>query len=349
MAKTQAPLNTVFFASGNPMVFHGVPARRVIPIDLDPKEENPELRTDLAHADLERWVAEHRPRLVHACLTIMRGFFVAPEVPKTLPAFGSFEVWSSVIRHAIIWAGLSDPCETRTNIEATSDPLYEKHDVLLATWQRCYNADPGKLDGALTPRALASIVQDIQTRATGGGKDEHGRSQPRNKWDEFTEALGALDSRYDGHKLNTDRLGKVFRTMQRRVINDRRLVADPQKDRSGAVRWKIELFSRPTSAEDADDSRGCLKRTRARNQKFFHRENSTKEKKSKNVWENGVGEPLQTSASGIVAYWPCPRGVQGRDRIVCRPRAGVVGASSHGCRKPWSSRTGRRTTGWWQV
>jgi hypothetical protein len=293
----EAPLNTVFFASGNNMVFHGDTARRVIPIDLDPKDENPELRTDFVHADLEGWVAEHRPRLVHACLTIMRGFFAAQEASKDLPAFGSFEVWSNVIRQAIVWASLPDPCETRTNIEATSDPQYEKHDVLLAIWQQCYNAEPGKPDCALTPRTLASIKQDIDTRATGGLKDNHGRPQPPNEWDEFKQALGALDQRYDGHKLNTDRLGKVFRSMQRRVIKDRRLVADPRKDRSGAVRWKIELFSRPPSAEDAEVGRGCPKRTRARNQNFFHRDNSTKEKKSKNTRESGIGEPLQTSAS----------------------------------------------------
>jgi hypothetical protein len=57
------------------------------------------------------------------------------------------------------------------------------------------------------------------------------------------------------------------------------------------------LCSRPVSAEDAEDSRGCSRRTRARNQNFFHRENSTKEKKSKNVWKNRLGEPLLSSAS----------------------------------------------------
>jgi hypothetical protein len=305
----EAPLNTVFFASGNNMVFHGDTARRVIPIDLDPKEENPELRTGFTHADLEGYVAERRPVLVHACLTIMRGFFAAQEALKSLPAFGSFEVWSSVIRQALVWVGLPDPCKTRTNIEATSDPMYEKHDVVLATWQRCYDAEIGKLDCALTPRTLASIKQDIETRATGGVKDAQGRPQPPNKWDEFKEALGALDDRYDGHKLNTERLGKVFRSLQRRVINDRRLVPDPKKDRRGVVQWRLEWFSRSPSAGDAGDagdSMGCSRRTRPRNQNFFHRENSTRvEKKNENVGVNGVREPLPSPASPA-APPPCP-------------------------------------------
>jgi hypothetical protein len=62
----EAPLSMVWLASGNNMQFKGDTARRIVPIDLDPKMERPEERTGFQHTPLTPWVQRERPRLT-AC------------------------------------------------------------------------------------------------------------------------------------------------------------------------------------------------------------------------------------------------------------------------------------------
>ena len=59
----EAPLHMVWLATGNNMQFHGDTARRIVPIDLDPKMERPEERTDFAHDPLIPWLQQERPAL----------------------------------------------------------------------------------------------------------------------------------------------------------------------------------------------------------------------------------------------------------------------------------------------
>ena len=93
-AKVTAPWQTILFASGNNMQFRGDMARRVVPIDIDPKTERPEERNNFTHQDLRAWVLEQRPRLVMAALTIVRAYYEAERPAQKLKPLGSFEEWS---------------------------------------------------------------------------------------------------------------------------------------------------------------------------------------------------------------------------------------------------------------
>jgi hypothetical protein len=222
----EAPLTTVFFASGNHMQFRSDVARRVIPIDFDPKDEHPELRDNFTHPHLEKWVAENRPRLVMAAVTIMAAYFTmgAPKV-KLKGAFGSYEEWSDLIRQALIWAGEADPNEGRLDIEVEADPLYEKHDSLLSAWEQCYNSDAKTLNQvAAEIRSMAAVPPNLP-----------------NNWNKLRDALGVFDKNYDGAKVNTRVAGDAIRAMQGTVIDGRRFVKDGVEH--GAAKWKIERLS----------------------------------------------------------------------------------------------------------
>lgn len=173
------PLRSVFFASGNNMGFTGDMARRVVPIDLDPKREKPEERSDFRHAPLLPWVKENRPRLVVDALTILKAYFNVGCPKQGVSQFGSFEEWSDLIRQALIWAGWPDPCEGRKNIEAESDSSYETHAVLLQCWQDCYGNEAA---------TLAHAIQDASTRAV----DNPSVITPGNEWNALGEALSKL-------------------------------------------------------------------------------------------------------------------------------------------------------------
>jgi primase-polymerase (primpol)-like protein len=218
----EAPMTCVFFSSGNNMQFKSDTARRVIPIDLDPKMEHPEQRTGFRQDDLEAWVLANRPHLVMAALTIVKAYMDCTDKPATPAPLGSYEQWSNLIRAALIWAGEVDPCDARLGIEAESDPQYERRDQLLEAWERCYASQAVTLNLA---------QQDISQRAMVGP----------NEWNDLRDALGAFDRHYDGTRFNARVVGDALRAMCGVVMNDRSLIKGGKFH--GAVQWKIERLA----------------------------------------------------------------------------------------------------------
>ena len=221
----EAPLHMVWLASGNNIQFHGDTARRVVPIDLDPQMEKPEERDGFQHNPLLPWLYKERPRLTIAALTIIKSFFVAGCPSQDIKPLGSFEQWSALIRQTLIWTGEADPCEGRKDIEAESDPQYERLAKLLDCWDTCY---PNQQDG----KTLKQVGQSIDLYAATAG-------QPSNNWDELRDALGAYDPKYDGKRLNMTTIGNAFRTIQGRVIDNKRLIIDGTYQR--AAKWKLTV------------------------------------------------------------------------------------------------------------
>lgn len=217
----EVPMNAVFFASGNNMVFKGDMARRVVPIDLDPKMEKPEERDDFRHAELLVWVNRNRPRLVTAALTILSAYYAAGQPAQDIKQYGSFEEWSAIIRAALVWCGEADPCEGRLDIEAESDPEFEAYCELLAAWHDCY--------GDKT-RTLKQVINHV------GGMAEP--SGPPNKWNELKDALGAFDTRYEGKGLNSRKIGNAIRKWNGRVHGGKRLVKAGNYNR--AIQWQVQ-------------------------------------------------------------------------------------------------------------
>ena len=220
----QAPMNAVFFASGNNMTFKTDTARRVVPIDLDPKMERPEERTGFHHSPLLPWVQQEHPQLLTAALTILKAFFAADCPAQDITALGSFEAWSDLVRQALIWAGEADPCEGRKDIEAQSDPEFTRLAVLLEAWYACY---------ATTPQALKRVLQDIALYT-------QDLAAPPDKWDDLFEALGSLDRRFDGKRLDPQRLGEGLGNWRGRPIDGKRFVKAGMVSR--ATEWQVEVL-----------------------------------------------------------------------------------------------------------
>jgi hypothetical protein len=220
----EAPLNLVFFASGNNMQFRGDTARRTIPIDLAPMEERPDERTGFRHVPLLPWVQRHRRSLVRAALTVLKAFYVAKQPAQGLTPFGSYEAWSDLIRACLVWAGEPDPCTNRYDLELHSDPEHENILTLLVCWQTCYGS---------TAVALKRVIQDALHLGTLQQKT------PANHWDELRDALGAFDTRYDGQRLHNHQIGQALRKMKGRVVNELRLVGAHNVGTS-TTEWKVE-------------------------------------------------------------------------------------------------------------
>jgi putative DNA primase/helicase len=219
-------MDTVFFASGNNLSYKGDMVRRIIPIDMDPKTERPEERTDFEHSPLLPWVLEKRPQLVIDALTILVSYMETGQPLQGLSAMGSFDEWSSLIRSALIWAGEADPCEGRKITQAESDPDVELLQAILDAWVACYGT---------VPVTLHRVDHDIRLYTHGQGID---------KWVNLRDALSALDPRGNGAQFNLKVIGKGLSARQGRRLGDKRLVRDrAQAGHNKTAAWKIEQFS----------------------------------------------------------------------------------------------------------
>ena len=116
MKMVSGPLNAVWFATSNNAALGGDTARRVLPIRLESEHERPEERADFKIPDIRSHVRQARPQLLAAALTILRAYFVAGCPKQTFTPWGSYEDFDRVVRSAVMFAGLPDPCLTRAGL-----------------------------------------------------------------------------------------------------------------------------------------------------------------------------------------------------------------------------------------
>jgi hypothetical protein len=227
----------VFTATGNNLAYVGDMARRVVPIALDAVLERPEERSGFAHADLLAWVKQERPRLAMDALTLVKAYCDAGRPAQGLTPFGSFEPWSTLIRHALAWAGEADPCLGRKDIEEANNPEFEQLAVLLHAWHACYGS------AAVT---LAKVAEDCAKQMQHVGPES-----TANAWNELHAALGACDARFDGKTLRTPLLGIALRGWRGRVIAGKRFVTLDVRADGGKAQWKVDVPPTGTPAARA--------------------------------------------------------------------------------------------------
>jgi hypothetical protein len=117
----EAPLRMVWCASGNNVQLVGDTCRRTVHIRFNSLLERPEEREGFKHPNLKQHVRKERGKLLSAAITILQAYCLAGRPQQGLKPWGSYEPWSDLIRHAIVWIGLPDPGDTRQDLVTTSD------------------------------------------------------------------------------------------------------------------------------------------------------------------------------------------------------------------------------------
>jgi hypothetical protein len=210
----EAPLFMTWYATGNNVCIAADTARRVCHVRLESPEERPEERQDFRHRNLLAWVGENRFKLLAAALTILRAYCAAGRPDQRLPAWGSFEGWSGLVRSAVVWIDMPDPGETRLLLQEHADLGAESMSVILAAWE--------KLDTARRGLTAAEVVQRV--------KDSP--ENPAGYLIDLREALeaflGKLEARLFGNKL---------RSYRRRIFAGRYI--DKVGTEHSAARWAV--------------------------------------------------------------------------------------------------------------
>ena len=217
---TELPATTIWVATGNNLILNGDTARRTLLARIESPLEHPELRYvgEFAHPNLMDWCRAERGQLAAAAVVLLRAWHVAGRPDMGLPAWGSFEAWSVIVRNTLVWAGLADPGELRQTMAAagTDDDTAMLRRVI-AVWS------------ALAP-AEGWTVAEARRVAEGNGVLSTGNLLVRELLDEL-----AGDGPAAGR---SKRIGRALRRLRRRVCGGWML--DGQEDAAaGQQRWRL--------------------------------------------------------------------------------------------------------------
>ena len=192
------PLYATWYATGNNLILAADTARRTVQIRLDSKEESPEERSSFHHPNLLTWVRQERPRLTAAALTILTAYCAADQPPMSLPAWGSFEAWSDLVRNAVAWVGMGDIGANRKSLALRSD---QEAMALRELFVGLYEIDPSG-----SGMSVAEILRELD------------KPENSEKFDTLRDALSELCPSKDDGKLNPRSIGQKFRRLRGRVI-----------------------------------------------------------------------------------------------------------------------------------
>jgi hypothetical protein len=235
------PLRTVWWATGNNVALGGDTIRRTLHVRLNSNLERPEDRSDLRYANLRSWIRTHRPRLVRACLVVLKAYYVAGRpVDAALPAWGSYEPWSDLIRQCVVWLGLPDPAAGREELRSRAD------------------VDRG---------AVATIIELLaRLTSAGNGIPAAKLLEEAGRCEDLLSALCELLPPKDSESLpNARRVGAKLRQLRERIIDGR--YVDAVQDRTGSALWLVRSAAAGFAGGAGHDS------TRAKSRTGDHQDN----------------------------------------------------------------------------
>lgn len=134
LSKTASlPTTSLWLATGNNLTICGDLTRRTLICTLDAEVERPAER-QFERKNLEKWITDHREKLVISALTILRAYHIAGKpIPKGIKPMNGFNDWSHYVRGSLAWLGEADPKESQLAIEA-HDPERESLCNVLHAW-----------------------------------------------------------------------------------------------------------------------------------------------------------------------------------------------------------------------
>jgi hypothetical protein len=127
------PNTLVLMGSGNNVRFTGEMAKRIVPINLTPTTDAPELRTDFTHPDFALFATENR-RLVLSCLAGMVETWKANGRPKGRRAMGGFDQWASTVGGILGLYGFDKWMTNAAEWRESSNPTQNDLRAFVAAW-----------------------------------------------------------------------------------------------------------------------------------------------------------------------------------------------------------------------
>jgi hypothetical protein len=219
----ELPLIPSWYATGNNVRVSADTARRIIHVRLDVLDEHPEDRTDFKRKNLLAWIAEHRGHLLTRAITILAAYCRAGRPSQDLTPYGSFEGWSSLVREAVVWIGLPDPCLTRTRLVESSDTTTDALLQFMTAWEQHY---AWKHD---------FVVSDMLNTLYPSIRENAPRDDASNA---MRTALENLVGCPPGKVPTPRQVGNKLRQFRRRVVDGLFIDVVPGRSKQGMI-WRL--------------------------------------------------------------------------------------------------------------
>ena len=201
----------LFVATGNNVKAGADLSRRVVPIEFDPRCENPLTRK--FSGDPVGEVRRNRARWVMVALKALQAFVQDGMANPDLTPLASFPEWSRLIRGALHWYGLPDIID-KVIAQVEGDDEREALALILEVWHELFGDEP---------MTLKEVIAASYGTATGGDLQAL-----------FQEIAGERGAPCD---INLRKLGGWLREHAGRVTGGKRLVKG-QKTRAGSL-WRV--------------------------------------------------------------------------------------------------------------
>jgi len=220
----ELPLIPAWYATGNNVQVAADTLRRIIHIRIDCLDEHPEDRAGFRHDNLLAWGDANRGRLLAAALTILSAFLRSGVRPPNLRPYGSFEGWSRVVREAVVWLGLPDPCRTRTRLAESADTTGDALGQLIAAWRQ--------FDWSQRGVVVSDMLRELYPSSHGPPPGDDGSIAMR-------AALENLVGCPPGKAPTARQVGNKLRLFRRRVVDKVFLDSNPAEYARGGVVWRL--------------------------------------------------------------------------------------------------------------
>jgi hypothetical protein len=119
-------------------------ARRSVRIRIDARTDLPWLRNGFLHGDLLDWARRQRPRLVQACISLIRAWLDQGRPRWQGTPLGSFEEWSAVLGGILDVAQIPGFLENTERTYADADVETEEWRALTCLWWERFASVPVK-------------------------------------------------------------------------------------------------------------------------------------------------------------------------------------------------------------
>ena len=211
---------STMFGTGNGLRVRGDMVRRTIKSDLDPGVERPELR-EFEKSPVQMVLAD-RGRYVSAVLTVVRAYALAG-YPDVVPAIGSYDDWSRVVRSPLVWLGCADPADSMEAAREDDPELSELREIL-TLWVEAFK------DETITLRRVVERIEEHLPSKMGEPTDV--------AYPDLRDALFRLAG--ERGVINTKRLGKWLSSHAGRLVGQRRF-KHAGNARGGVAQWRVEI------------------------------------------------------------------------------------------------------------
>jgi hypothetical protein len=192
---------------------------------------------DFRHPDLIAWLTENRGRLLMDGLTILVAYCQAGCPRMGLTPFGSFEKWSALVREAIVWVGLPDPCLTRTRLAESSDSTSDTLGQFLEAMSEYEYVGSGFVCSTL----LSELYGEPRPMGDGSVR--------------LRTAIEALVGCPPGRVPTAGQLGNKLKQYRRRVLLGKYLDMESVRTEQGA-RWRIRKEPGRVSQNQSENRAG---------------------------------------------------------------------------------------------